>query len=307
MIADPGIQERLAQTAQTSMQALNEPAFAQVLSGLGPYAEPVAAFQLLSRVTATETPEELRRLCDANPLTKESNAVERALLLLACQHAAAQVPALPVSDRVKQLFADEFDFYANPSPAWIPHFRHDDLRYREMARIATLRRFPAGQFHWEITGLPKSWLLQTPRVLTLLSHVVGRMGGFAPLFEFHINSRRKNRLVLLEKEGNISYYRTAQALALQPHVKGLMLASWLYCESTAKVSPHLAWLRSVPQSGGALAVDLGPVHEDAGFLTGSEERRLLYQQGTYRPCMGCVLWARQDLIAWAARHPEFDQ
>jgi len=277
------------------------------LPGLGAYAEPLAAFQLLLRVTATETPEELRQLCDSNPQIAESNGVERSLLLLASQHAASQVPALPISHRVKQLFADEFDFYANPSPAWIPHFRHADLRYREMARIATLRRFPAGQFHWEITGLPKSWLLQTPRVLTLLSHVIGRMGGFAPLFEFHINSRRRNRLVLLEKEGNISYYRTAQALAMQPQVKGLMLASWLYCEGTAKVSPHLAWLRTVPQNGGALAVDLGPVPEDAGFLTGSEERRLLYQQGAYRPRMGCVLWARRDLIAWAEQHPEFDQ
>ena len=216
-------------------------------------------------------------------------------------------PALPVAERVKELFADEFVFWANPTPAWIPKFRFDDVRFREMARLATLRRFPAGQFHWEITGLPRSWVFQSPQTLKLLWHVLGRMGGLSPLFEFHLNPRRKGGVMLLEKQANISYFRTAKSIEKQPAIKGLMLASWLYSESTAEVSPHLAWLRTVPQSGGALAVDLGPAPEDSGFLVGGGDRRKKYQEGTYRPRIGCVLWARQDLIAWAKQHPEFDE
>lgn len=95
-------------------------------------------------------------------------------------------------------------------------------------------------------------------------------------------------------------------MEMQPDVKGLLLASWLYCESTAEITPHLAWLRGVPQRGGALAVDLGPAPEDGGFLIGSEDRRKRYQEGTYKPKIGCILWAREDLIAWAKQHPEFD-
>jgi hypothetical protein len=308
MIAGTDIEERLLLTAQACRRALLEPPFPQVLSGLGPFSEPSAAFQTLSQITAdAASVGTVRELCGGFPQNADVNVVERALLLLASQHAATQVPTLPVADRVKELFAEEFEFFASPTPSWIAHFRSDSVRFREMARIATLRRFPAGQFHWEVSGMPRSWVIQTPRVWTLLRHVFGRMGGFSPLFEFHINSRRKNRMVLLEKEANISYYRTAKSLERQPAVKGLMLASWLYCESTSEVSPHLAWLRAVPQSGGALAIDLGPVPADAGFLVGSEERRIKYQQGTYWPRTGCILWARKDLISWAERHPEFDQ
>ncbi len=306
-VAGSQLEERLAAAALACSNGLAASPFAQVLAGLGPYSEPAAAFELLTQVTAAhDTGAELLHLRDRFSFGQEENPVERALLMLASQYAAARVPGLPVDDHVKELFAEEFEFFANPPAAWLPRFRHDDVRYREMVRVATLRRFPAGQFHWELTGLPRSWVIKTHRVWTLLRHVVGRMGGFSPLFEFHINARRTNRLLLLEKEANFSYYLAAKSMEKQPAIRGLMLSSWLYCESTAQVSPHLAWLRSVPQDAGALAIDLGPVAEDAGFLVGSRDRRAKYEQGLYRPKLGCVLWPRANLISWAKEHPEFD-
>ena len=113
--------------------------------------------------------------------------------------------------------------------------------------------------------------------------------------------------MLLEKQANISYFRTAKSIEKQPAVKGLMLASWLYSESTAEVSPHLAWLRTVPQSGGALAVDLGPC---PGRLQASSSAAAIAARISRRhipPKNRLVLWARQDLIAWAKQHPEFDE
>lgn len=288
-------------------QALGLAPLAQIVKRLGEYADPVAAFHLLSQVTAQGGESAIQALRNSIASDADDTNVERALLLLASQHAVTQVPTLPVADRVKELFADEFAFFANPTPAWIPKFRFDNVRFREMARLATLRRFPAGQFHWEIACLPRSWVFKTPRIWKLLRHVLGRMGGFSPLFEFHLNARRKSGVMLLERQANISYFRTAKSIEQQPAIKGLMLASWLYCESTAEVSPHIAWLRTVPQSGGALAVDLGPAPEDSGFLVGGGDRRKKYYEGTYRPRIGCVLWARQDLIAWAKQHPEFDE
>src|SRR5262245_58945928 len=140
----------------------------------------------------------------------------------------------------------------------------------------------------------------------VLAHVIGPLGGFGPLFEFHVNDRRKNRLVLLEKEGCTSFYRAARSLEKQPAVKGLMLSSWLFCKSTGLVTPRLAWLRQTPEAGGAMVVDPGPASPDSGFLTGSEERRKLYEQKLYRPRESCVLWPRKALLAWADQHPEFD-
>jgi hypothetical protein len=132
------------------------------------------------------------------------------------------------------------------------------------------------------------------------------MGGFAPTWEFHINERRKNKGILTEKQACISFYRGAKSMELQPEVRGLMSTAWLYSESTPHVSPHLAWLRTLPQSGGALIVDLEPAPEDSGFLIGSVERRKAYEEGRYHPRIGCVLWARKDFIAWANQHPEYD-
>jgi hypothetical protein len=305
MIAASEARDRLALAYESCRRALQEPPFPQITAGLGDHANPATAFQLLTQVTMQSSGGSLPALCASVELNPD-HAVERALLMLASQYASTQVPSLPVSERVKELFAEEFEFFANPSPAWRPQFGSDNVRFREMARVATLRRFPAGQYQWEPDVLPRSWLFKTRSWVRLMHHVIVKMGGFSPTWEFHLNARRKNQGFLTEKQACISFYRGAKSIEKQPEVKALMSTAWLYGESTAEISPHLAWLRTLPQSGGALVVDLGPAPEDSGFLIGSVERRKAFDEGRYRPHIGCVLWARKDLIAWANRHPEFD-
>jgi hypothetical protein len=306
MIAAGEARDRLALAHESCRRALQEPPFPQIIPALGDYANPATAFQLLTQVTMHSSGGILPALCASAELNSEGHAAERALLMLASQYASTQVPSLPVSERVKELFAEEFEFFANPSLVWIPQFGSKNVRFREMARVATLRRFPAGQYQWEPDVLPRSWLWKTRSWARLMHHVIVKMGGFAPTWEFHLNARRKNQGFLTEKQACISFYRGAQSMEKQPEVKALMSTAWLYCESTAQVSPHLAWLRTLPQSGGALVVDLGPAPEDSGFLIGSVERRKAYEEGRYHPRIGCVLWARKDLIGWANEHPEFD-
>jgi len=303
---DISVDALLADAAEECRRKLDEDSFARVLTRLGPYGRPERAYQLLSQGAVHPGGAELAGLCASIPAEAGQNTVERALLVLASLHAIARVPSLPVSDSVKGLFVEEFRFFANPPAAWTARFRADDVRYGEMARIATLRRYPAGQFHWEIAGLPRSWAVKARKPWRVLAYVLKQMGGFAPLWELHLNDRRKYRRLLLEDEANISYCRAARSLEKQPGVRGLMTASWLYSQSTAQVTPHLAWLRQTVQDGGALLAELGPASADAGFLTGSKERRKLYEQGQYRPNVTCVLWPRRRLIDWANRHPEFD-
>lgn len=278
-----------------------------IVNQLGVEGRPDRAFLLLNGVTdESDSARPLARLCGTIPNAQPGH-VARTVLLLASIEGLSRVAALPVSDRVKQLFADEFQFFANPQPVWLPRFQAGDVRFREMARIATLRRFPAGQFHWEISGFARTWLRHTHRPWRVLAHLLSRMGGFGPFFEFHLNDRRKNRLILLEREMHFSYFRAARSMAKQPEIGGLMTGSWLYCESTARTSPQLAWLTKTPQQEGALLADLGPAPPDSGFLAGSEQRRNLYQAGLYQPRLVCILWPRRHLMAWADRHPEFDQ
>ncbi len=300
------VEARLAAAAEACRLRLEEDCFARVVSRLGPQGQPDRAFQLLSLSTRQPGGGELARLCGSIPSEAGQSAVERTILILASQHAITLVPGLAVSDSVKGLFADEFQFFANPPAAWMESFQADGVRYQEMARVAALRRFPAGQFHWEVSGFPRSWVIEARRPVRVLAYALRQMRGFAPVFELHVNARRKNRLVLLEMEAHLSYYRAARSIEKQPAMRGLMTASWLFSESTAQVTPRLAWLRRTPQSAGALLVEMGPASADSGFLTGSEERRALYEQGAYRPNVTCVLWPRKSLIDWANQHPEFD-
>lgn len=229
------------------------------------------------------------------------------LLLAASLHAIPQVPRLRVGDAIKALFLEEFGFYAAPPEPWRARFRFSDVRFQEMGRIATLQRFPAGQYHWEMAAFPRSWLPKVARQWGVWTRAFLPMRGFGPLFELHLNDRRKNRIVLLESESNLSCYRAAQSLELQPGVKGIMTMSWLYCESTAAATPHLAWMRRLFLDAGAAIVDLGEAPADSGFLVGSAERRKLYEQGTYRPQTSCVLWPRRRVLEWARQHPEFNR
>jgi hypothetical protein len=302
-VASTAIKGRLEAAAQECIGRLREDALAGAVRALGPLAEPERAFRLLSKITLRpESGHEAARICKSGGYS--NHEMERALLLTASLHAIPRVPALPVSETVKNLFADEFNFFASPPPVWEPHFGIGDLRYREMARVATLRRFPAGQFHWEVSSFPRSWLLKARRPVALLRHIQSRMGGFGPVLELHVNERRRNRIVLLEREANLSYARAARALREQPGMRGFMMASWFFCKTTAQVSPRLAWLRTIPEAAGAGAFDLGPAPESSGFLVGSEERRKLYEEGSYRPRMTCVLWPREQVIAWAEGRPE---
>ena len=229
------------------------------------------------------------------------------LLLAASLRAMEQLPALPVSDAVKSLFADEFLFYAAPPPSWRERFRFGDVRFHEMGRIATLQRFPAGQYHWEAAAFPRSWLPRVEQRWRALRDAILPMRGFGPLFELHLNDRRKNRVILLESETRLSCYRAARSLELQPAIKGIQTISWLYCESAGNVSPHLAWMRRFFLEAGASIVDLGESPADAGFLIGSVERRRRYEEGSFRPKESCVLWPRASVLQWAARNAELDR
>ena len=270
------------------------------------------AFEMLGRSTALRHPEprlvqEFRSEPDGAAASLDEPDLAHALLLAASLHALTKVPSLPVSDAVKELFVEEFLFFAAPPAAWRARFRFSDVRFQEMGRIATLQRFPAGQYHWELAAFPRSWLPRVAQRWAAVTRAFLPMRGFGPLFELHLNDRRKNRVMLLEKETALSCYRAARSLALQPAVKGIMTSSWFYCGSTGVVTPHLAWLRGFFLEAGAVALDLGEAPADAGFLVGSPDRRRLYEEGSYRPQLTCMLWPRRSVLQWAEQHAELER
>jgi hypothetical protein len=289
--------------AEACAAALLEPPLAFVGPLLPPaLRHPAGCFSALAGITgALESADSVRQFASQ---VAEPHTFERWLLLQAALHAIPQLDTLLLPEGVKAFWRDDVLFYAKPPEMWLDTFSLDHVRFREMARLVTFRRFPAGQFHWEISGIPRSFLLRTsPGNLPALSAFLLRhVRALRPYAETHVNDRRKNRLTLTQSEGMRSYHLLAQTLRLQPTLRGLFTAGWMYCRSTRTVSPRLAWMRYFLVENGALLAPMGPAPADSGFLIGSAERRQLYEQGRYRPQMTYVIWPRKAILDWAQRY-----
>jgi hypothetical protein len=232
-------------------------------------------------------------------------AFERFLIVAAAEDAIDRLAAVPVDERVQDLFCQNFQMYAVPDKLPEP-FDLARASFIAMGRIATLSRFPAGQLDWEVSGIPRSWLLKVPRrsVPRLVASILFELRGFQPAFFSHINPNRRNQGILLERESLRSYHRMARSMEQQPEIKGLITASWLHSPDTFAVSPHLAWLNKVFVENGGHVLSLGPAEIDSGVLHRSPERQQAYDAGTFKPTEALVIWPRAAMLAWAAGHEE---
>jgi hypothetical protein len=232
--------------------------------------------------------------------------LERCLLLHAVARYADLLSRPSMGESVLRCLADELRFLGAPSVRDSEKLLAPSDGFIAMAKLVTLRRFPAGQLHFEPSGIPLSWLVHLgPRRLTKLLLFLGRyVRGRRPFFFHHIAWRRKNRLLLLESEQNRSYFRIAQSLALHPEVKGLLTASWLHAPDTYRVSPHLAWLNRPFLEHGGLVVIIGSASESSGVFTAGSERRRLYDEGLFWPTEAMAIWPRAAMLDWASKHPE---
>ncbi len=245
------------------------------------------------------------RATDPGDASEGAASLERTLLLTTAIDALSLLPASPVCDEVKVLFCEEVRSWTGLDASAGAAFRLGSGRFEAACKTASLRRFPAGQFDWEIGGLPLSYLLRvTPRSLPRALYVTAaRFKGRAPIFFAHLGYRRQGAS-LSEVEANKSYYRMAKSLERQPAVKGLVASSWLRSPDTPKVSPHLAWLNRVFLENGGFVAVMGPADPGSGVLVRSPTRRRLYEIGEFKPTTGLVLWPREAMIGWAERHPE---
>ena len=275
--------------------------------------------QLLNRRLATPLPapdvrklamsaaEADRALAPLAPDDTSRSEVVRRAYLAAALRSLDRLRDLRVGDSVRARFCAVFRGFCEPAPADSRRYRPDlDYPPRALAACALLERFPAGQLDWEVSGLPRSYLWKMPigdlpRVLRALA---SDLQGVRPFFTAHMGVQRYP-LLFVEIESHRSYYRIAESMALQPEVKGLIMASWYHSTETIRVSPHLAWTNRTPVDHGALVTHIGEASPSDGFLVGSEQRRKLFEAGEYKPTIGLVIWPRRSLLAWASAHPEF--
>jgi hypothetical protein len=235
-------------------------------------------------------------------------SVERGAVLHALCEGATQVGARPVPNSVKRLYASTCTEIATRTRQWEKFYDESSVHFMEIAKLATLTRYPAGDQVFAIYGrIPLGTVFKVPprAVPNFLREVLWEFGGVGPLLTPHMNNGRANQLFLKQHEISRSIWRMAKTLEMNPHIRGICGASWFFSTDVATFFPHLAWLRAMFVDDGAYLVDMEPARDDSGLKMGSAKRRDLYAQGEFSPRRVMLLWPRNDLLAWAAQHPEY--
>lgn len=119
--------------------------------------------------------------------------------------------------------------------------------------------------------------------------------GIRPFLELHMHPRYT---AAFNPEGWIETYENlADFLAANPALRGVQSTSWFLDPALEEVSPHLAYLRKVPERCGAVILYAGEDDcEHSGAFATSQSRRVLYAAGRYRPRLFTRIWPRQRLL-----------
>jgi hypothetical protein len=235
----------------------------------------------------------------------EGDALERLLIWHAARQALPNVPSLPVEKSVRErLDQDLRQLHAmNVSMA------AGSYHFERAAKIATLRRFPAGPMEWELGGVPRSYFLQAafPANLRFLAFVIFRLGGRAPCFFMHVAPAPRNRALGVPKEVLRSYYRMARSLQLQLGVRAVLAHAWFHDPRAVRDHPHLEVLSRPYLNHGGLITLLGPAPPTSGVLEGNAQRSADYLAGKVQYKVGFAIWPRDAAIRWADAHPELGE
>jgi hypothetical protein len=150
-------------------------------------------------------------------------------------------------------------------------------------------------------GISRRLLLEQGIEFPFAATFFARAGGFAPFFETHMDPRDLSEF---NEPGLIRMYvRAGFLLEANPHVRGVFGGSWFYDPALERLSPHLAYIQRLPRAHGAALFRTRPTAAIVeGALAKSRARRAAYEQNEYYPRAYLLVWLREDLLRWAARH-----
>lgn len=145
-------------------------------------------------------------------------------------------------------------------------------------------------------GIPRRLLLrQDPGVMLRgLTFTALRTHGLRPFLVNHVHMPMRADFTPEGRER--CYALVAELLRLWPDSRGLLGASWYYDPRVAEISPRLAYLRQVPEAGGALFLKAGGGAGAADALHRSPTRQRLHAEGRYDPQVYYMIWPRKDIL-----------
>ena len=219
------------------------------------------------------------------------------------------------------------DFSLDESPVRLPP-KVRELYQRELFRIrAQLKTFDLNFYDFDNDPFLKDYALLTHRFIpigaefavpfsgiprrTLVQGGVGqfcravtavlRAGGFKPYFSLHAHPLA---LRDFNPQGwEASYHLLAELLQLNPGIKGMISASWFLDPRLKAISPHLTYLRDLPERNGCAFFFVEYDTEGkSGALAKSATRKRLFRAGEYVPAIYMRVWARTDILQWNRRN-----
>jgi len=290
----------LAPVQQAVTAALSDPAFTGLAAALDQ-----AGFPPARCIAAVHAAASQRSLAPLRPIEAAATAAgadtmqaDRYCLLQALAPKLERFPSLALPPDIARLLLKEFLLIAQPDAATQRFLQAHSSALLTLAKLTSLTRFPAGCFHAEYSGIPRSFLLKTPvrdwpRLAAL---VLFQLRGLKPCFEVHMNPRIR---LLREADGLRAYQRMAQLMELHPEVKALVGFSWLRSPDNHRISPHLRWINEVVVRNGGYEAVIGEAASNSGVFSNSQSREQLAQQGVFKPTVGMVIWPRAEFLGWA--------
>lgn len=179
------------------------------------------------------------------------------------------------------------------------YFRLENDPFLKDIAILTHRLIPVGaEFVVPDAGVPRSLMFRdgARQLFTVGWTCMAVCGGFSPFLELHAHP---HSLTDFNAEGWQKTYRTlADLLRANPRLKGVFSSSWFLDPALKGVSPHLTYLREVPERGGAALV-FSDIDSDgsSGALETSRTRRRMFVEGQYVPKIYARIWPRERLLS----------
>lgn len=141
------------------------------------------------------------------------------------------------------------------------------------------------------------------QLLKNLYFIIRNTGGFSPFYGIH-TVRRYIHLYQPEQM-NLAYLRIAELMKRSPSIRGIIRKGWLLDPNLEKVSPNLAFLRTIPEENGArLFRSITTKQNVIDALSMSSIRRRIYDEGKYEPAAYSYVWPKKLLFEWAEKYKE---
>jgi len=229
-----------------------------------------------------------------------ASASARSLLADLLERFTLEDARVALPDAVRALYPRELERIRGQVLAAPPsYFDFEADPFLKDFALLTHRFVPVGAAFAEPgAGVPRRVLRAGPSAAWLM---LARARGFRPFFALHAHPLALDDF---NPAGWLAtYHRLAALLEANPGVRGITSASWFLDPALRTVSPRLAYLRDVPEAGGARFYFVArDTRGESGALARSPTRRGLFAQGRYVPEVWLRVWLRDDLVAWSRRN-----